>query len=70
VSVAVCDATDPSRYDAVRGRVTNSTTGAGAEHIEALAQGYTGRPYHRHCGRGQVRVILKITADSIHSMDR
>ena len=70
VSVAVCDAVDPSRYYAVRGRVTSSTTEGGAEHIEVLAQRYTGGPYQWYGGRDQVRVILTITADSIHSMDR
>ena len=70
VSVAVCDAADPSRYYAVRGRVTNITTEGGAEHIEVLAQRYTGGPYQWYGGRDQVRVILTITADRIHSMDR
>ena len=70
VSVAVCDAADPSRYYAVRGRVTNTTTEGGAEHIEALAQRYTGGPYQWYGGRDQVRVILTITADRIHAMDR
>ncbi len=37
-SVAVCDASAPSRYYAVRGSVTNITTESGAEHIELLAQ--------------------------------
>ena len=70
VSVAVCDAADPSRYYAVRGRVTNITAEGGAEHIEALAQRYTGGPYQWYGGRDQVRVILTITANRIHSMDR
>jgi PPOX class probable F420-dependent enzyme len=70
VSVAVCDGGEPSRYYAVRGRVTSITTEGGAEHIEALAQRYTGSPYQWYGGRGQVRVILTITADAIHSMDR
>ncbi len=70
VSVAVSDAADLSRYYAVRGRVTNVTTEGGAEHIEALAQRYTGEPYPWYGGRDQVRVILTITCDSIHSMDR
>jgi hypothetical protein len=70
VSVAVCDATDPSRYFAVRGQVTNVTTDGGAAHIELLARRYTGGPYQWYGGRDQVRVILTITADSIHSMDR
>jgi PPOX class probable F420-dependent enzyme len=70
VSVAVCDAADTSRYFAVRGRVTDVTTEGGAEHIELLAQRYTGGPYQWYGGRDQVRVILTIEADKIHSMDR
>src|ERR1700691_2217734 len=53
-SVAVCDA--------VRGHVTSITRDAGAEHIEVLAQRYTGGPYQWYGGRDQVRVILTITA--------
>ena len=70
VSVAVCDITNPSRYFSVRGRVTNITTERGAEHIEVLAQRYTGGPYQWYGGRDQVRVILTITADKLHAMDR
>jgi PPOX class probable F420-dependent enzyme len=70
VSVAVCDAMDPSRYYAVRGRVTNVTTEGGAEHIERLAQRYTDGPYQWYGGRDQVRVILTISVDKIHAMDR
>jgi PPOX class probable F420-dependent enzyme len=70
VSVAICDAADPSRYYAVRGSVTNTTTDGGAEHIEVLAQRYTGGPYPWYGGSDQVRVILTITPDKIHSMDR
>ncbi len=70
VSVAICDAAEPSRYYAVRGRVTNITTEGGADHIEVLSQRYTGGPYQWYGGRDQVRVILTITADQIHSMDR
>jgi hypothetical protein len=70
VSVAVCDAADPSRYCAVRGHVTGITTEGGVEHIEVLAQRYTGGPYQSYSGRDQVRVILTITADKMHSMDR
>ena len=70
VSLAVCDAADPSRYFAIRGHVTNISTDGGAEHIELLAQRYTGGPYRWYGGRDQVRVILTIAADKIHSMDR
>jgi hypothetical protein len=70
VSVAICHATNPSRYFTVRGHVMNITTYGGAEHIERLSQRYTGGPYHWYGGRDQVRVILTITADKIHCMDR
>jgi hypothetical protein len=68
VSVAVCDPSDFSRYYAIRGRVAKMTTGGGAEHIEVLAQRYTGRPYAWYRGRDQVRVILTIAADTIHNI--
>jgi PPOX class probable F420-dependent enzyme len=69
VSVAICDAADPSRYYAVRGHVTSITTEGGAEHIELLSERYSGGPYPWYGGRDQVRVILTITPDKIHSMD-
>jgi PPOX class probable F420-dependent enzyme len=70
VSVAICDPESPSRYFAVRGRVTKITTEGGSEHIETLAQRYTGAPYAWYGGRDQVRVIVTIAADKIHAMDR
>lgn len=70
VAVAVCDRENPSSYCAIRGRVVKMTTEGGAEHIEALAQRYTGKPYAWWGGRDQVRVILTIEADSIHSLLR
>lgn len=70
VAVAVCDAANPSSYYAIRGRVVTMTTEGGTEHIEALAQRYTGRPYAWYGGRDQVRVILTISADKIHDMVR
>lgn len=70
VAVAVCDAANPSSYYAIRGRVVKTTTEGGAEHIEALSQRYTGGPYPWYGGRDQVRVMLTIEADKIHSMAR
>lgn len=70
VSVAVCDPANPARYVAIRGRVVKSTTEGGVEHIEAMAQKYTGRPYAWYGGREQVRVILTIEAEKVHNMAR
>jgi PPOX class probable F420-dependent enzyme len=68
VAVSICDASSSSSYYAVRGRVVDVTTDGGAEHIEALAQRYTGGPYPWYGGRHQIRVILAIAADKIHAM--
>jgi hypothetical protein len=68
VAVAVADSADPRRYYAVRGQVVGVTTEGGAEHIEVLAQRYLGGPYPWYGGREQVRVILTISADKIHTM--
>lgn len=68
VAVSVCDPARPSRYYSVRGRVIGITTEGGAEHIDALAQRYTGAPYSWYGGRDQVRVILTIEADKVHGV--
>jgi PPOX class probable F420-dependent enzyme len=70
VAIAICDSADPARYYGIRGRVVDVTAKGGAEHIEALAQRYTGRPYPWYGGRDQVRVILTVMVDKIHSMAR
>ncbi len=70
VSVAVCDPANFASYYAVRGRVVKLTTEGGVEHIEALAQRYTGKPYAWYGGRDQVRVIMTIEADKVHDMGR
>ena len=68
VAVTVSDPTNPSRYYAVRGRVTNATTDGAAAHIDTLAHRYLGRPYPWFGGREQVRLLLTIRADKIHAV--
>ncbi len=68
VAVAISDPENPSRYFQVRGRVIDMTTEGGADHINMLAQKYLGTPYPWYGGRDQVRVIIRIEANSISSM--
>ena len=68
VAVNIADPADPSRYFAVRGQVVDIGATGAAEHIEALAQRYLGTSYPWYGGRDQVRLILTISADHIHSM--
>ena len=67
VALNVADPENPSRYFEVRGRVVGLTTEGGAEHIERLAQKYLGGPYPWFGGRDQVRVVVTIEAERIHS---
>ena len=67
VAVNVADPDDPSRYFQVRGRVVGMTTEGGAESIERLAQKYLGGPYPWFGGRDQVRVVVTIEAERVHS---
>jgi PPOX class probable F420-dependent enzyme len=62
VAVAVSDPANPHHYVQIRGSVLEMTTEGGADHIEALAQKYTGRPYAWYGGRDQVRVKVLIEA--------
>ncbi len=65
VALNVSDSARPSRYFAIRGRVTAVTTNGAAEHLEKHAQRYLGRPYPWFGGRDQVRLLLTIEAQKI-----
>ncbi|SDN46633.1 PPOX class probable F420-dependent enzyme [Klenkia soli] len=67
VALNVADPADTSRYFGVRGRVVDITADGAVEHIEALAQKYTGGPYPWYGGRDQQRLKVTIEADSVHS---
>jgi PPOX class probable F420-dependent enzyme len=68
VALSVSDPTNASRYFSVRGRVVNTTAEGGVEHIEKLSRRYLGAAYPWYGGRDQVRLILTISADTIHTM--
>ena len=60
VALAISDPANPNHYVQIRGSVLETTTEGGADHIEALAQKYTGRPYAWYGGQDQVRVKVLI----------
>ncbi|MBA2753530.1 MAG: hypothetical protein H0U40_03575 [Chloroflexia bacterium] len=63
--MAVSDPANPFRSFQVRGRVVGITAEGGAEHIEKLAQRYTGGPYAWYGGRDQTRLIMTIEAEKV-----
>lgn len=60
VALAIGDPAQPWSFTQIRGEVTSVGTDGAAEHIEELAQRYTGRPYPWYGGRDQTRVRLTI----------
>jgi PPOX class probable F420-dependent enzyme len=68
VAVSVLDPENLMRYFSVRGQVVEMTTEGAADHIEMLAQRYTGQPYAWYGGRDQTRIKLIIRADKVHGM--
>jgi PPOX class probable F420-dependent enzyme len=65
VAVTVSHPDNPTAYYTVRGRVLEMTADGAADHIEKLAQRYTGGPYPWWGGRDQVRLLITIEADRI-----
>ena len=68
VSINVTDPDNTFRYYRVRGRVVAITTEGAADHIEALAQRYTGAPYPWYGGRDRTRLIVTIEAEHVGEM--
>lgn len=68
VALTIADPAQPSRYFGVRGRVLEVTEEGAADHIDELAQRYTGKPYQWYGGRDQRRLLLRIEARRIHRM--
>ncbi|WP_066044003.1 PPOX class F420-dependent oxidoreductase [Herbiconiux solani] len=65
VAVAISDPEHPGFFYQVRGRVLEVATEGAVDHIEKLAQKYTGGPYPWYGGRDQTRVILVIEPQHI-----
>jgi PPOX class probable F420-dependent enzyme len=65
IAVAVADPQSPAHYIAVRGQVFDITTDGAVDHIDELAQRYTGGPYAWYGGRQQVRLKVTIEPRSI-----
>jgi PPOX class probable F420-dependent enzyme len=68
VAVAVADPDSPSRYFSVRGRVLQATTEGAVDHVESLSQRYLGGPYPWYGGHDEVRVLLTISVERVHTM--
>lgn len=68
VALSIADPENPYRYVGIQGRVTEMTeTGADA-HIDKMAKKYMGKDKYPLRQPGEVRVIVKIAPDKVHTM--
>jgi len=67
VALSISDPENPYRYLGVQGRVTEMTeTGADA-HIDKMAKKYLGKDKYPFRAPGEVRVLVKIAPDKVHT---
>ena len=68
VALAITDPKNPYRYMQIRGTVTEITEQGAEEHIDALAKKYLNVEKYPHSSANEVRVMYKITPESINTM--
>lgn len=68
VAISITDPQNPYRYLGIQGRVTEIVeTGADA-HIDKMAKKYIGKDTYPWRQPGEVRLIVKIAPDKVHTM--
>jgi PPOX class probable F420-dependent enzyme len=68
VALSAQDPDNPYRYVQVRGRVTEMMEQGADAHIDALAKKYIGKDKYPNRQPGEVRVMVKITPESVQGM--
>ena len=67
VALSIADPENPYRYLGIQGRVTEMTEAGGDAHIDKMAKKYLGKDSYPFRTPGEVRVIVKIAPDKVHT---
>jgi PPOX class probable F420-dependent enzyme len=67
VALAISDPENPYRYLGIQGRVTEMTEAGADAHIDKMAKKYMGKDTYPFRAPGEVRVILKVTPEKVHT---
>ena len=67
VAVSIADPENPYRYLGIQGRVVEMTERGGDAHIDKMAKKYLGKDTYPFRAPGEVRVIVKIAPDKVHT---
>ena len=68
VALSIVDPANPYRYLGIQGRVTEMTENGADAGIDTLAKKYLGKDTYPWKGPTEVRVIVKIAPEKIHTM--
>jgi PPOX class probable F420-dependent enzyme len=67
VAVSISDPENPYRYLGIQGRVSEMTENGADAHIDKLAKKYLDKDKYPFRAPGEVRVMLKIVPEQIHT---
>jgi PPOX class probable F420-dependent enzyme len=67
VAMSIVDPDNPYRYLAVQGRVVEMTEAGGDAHIDKMAKKYLGKDTYPFRAPGEVRIIVKIAPEKVHT---
>jgi PPOX class probable F420-dependent enzyme len=67
VALSITDPENPYRYLGIRGRVVEITENDGDAHIDKMAKKYLGKDSYPFRTPGEVRLVVKIAADKVHT---
>ena len=68
VALSIVDPANPYRYLGIQGRVTEMTENGADAGIDKLAKKYLGKDKYPWKGPTEVRVIVKIAPEKVHTM--
>jgi PPOX class probable F420-dependent enzyme len=67
VAISMLDPENPYRYLGIQGRVVEMTEQGADAHIDKMAKKYLGKDSYPYRTPGEVRVIVKIKPEKVHS---
>jgi PPOX class probable F420-dependent enzyme len=67
VALSIADPENPYRYLGIQGRVVSMTESGGDAHIDKMAKKYLDKDSYPYRMPGEVRLIVKIAPDKVHT---
>ncbi len=67
VALSIADPENPYRYLGIQGRVVEMTEKGGDAHIDKMAKKYLGKDSYPGRRAGEVRIVVKIEPDKVHT---